>query len=251
MEAEFLALLAQLHKTQKRQGPGGDPETEKALMLAALDQSRSLSIADIGCGTGASALTLARCLDAEITAIDFLPDFIDELGIRAEKAGLSHKISPHVGSMDDLPFSDGSLDAIWFEGAIYNIGFENGLSAWRRFLKPGGVLVASEITWITNSRPNEVQTYWEGEYPEIDTASSKLRVLEACGYAPLGYFVLPENCWIENYYQPLQERVPEFVAEHPDNELVASIAEAEKFEREIYLKFKAFYSYGVYIARKI
>ena len=37
-----------------------------------------------------------------------------------------------------------ALDLIWSEGAIYNIGFEQGVRDWRPFLKEGGVLVASE-----------------------------------------------------------------------------------------------------------
>ncbi len=38
--------------------------------------------------------------------------------------------------MDFLPFSDGEFDVIWSEGAVYNMGFEAGVSYWRRFLKP-------------------------------------------------------------------------------------------------------------------
>ena len=45
--------------------------------------------------------------------------------------------------MDELSFDDESLDAIWSEGAIYNIGFEHGVHTWRRFPKPGGILGVS------------------------------------------------------------------------------------------------------------
>jgi precorrin-6B methylase 2 len=77
-------LLADLHKRAKRQGPGGDTETRKAINLAMLDPSAPLRVADIGCGTGASAIQLARSLNAKITAIDFLPDFIEALKGNAE-----------------------------------------------------------------------------------------------------------------------------------------------------------------------
>ena len=33
---------------------------------------------------------------------------------------------------------DGAFDLIWCEGAIYNVGFEAGLRAWRRLLVRGG-----------------------------------------------------------------------------------------------------------------
>lgn len=53
-------LLIDLHKNGDRQGPGGDAETEKALLLSMADRSAPLKIADIGCGTGASTPFLAR-----------------------------------------------------------------------------------------------------------------------------------------------------------------------------------------------
>ena len=76
---EDYQLLIDLHKNANRQGPGGDAESEKALNLATIDQTVPLKIADIGCGTGASTLLLARLLDARITAVDFLKDFLEVL----------------------------------------------------------------------------------------------------------------------------------------------------------------------------
>ena len=78
-------LLIDLHKQGSRQGPGGDAETEQALNLAMVDRAAPLKVADIGCGTGASAVLLARLLNAHITAVDFIQDFLDELNERAEK----------------------------------------------------------------------------------------------------------------------------------------------------------------------
>ncbi len=69
---EDYQLLIDLHKDANRQGPGGDAETEKALSLTLIDRTALLKIADIGCGTGASTLMLARLLNAHFTAVDFL-----------------------------------------------------------------------------------------------------------------------------------------------------------------------------------
>jgi ubiquinone/menaquinone biosynthesis C-methylase UbiE len=101
---EDYQLLIDLHKSAKRQGPGGDTESEKALDLAMMDRSTPLKIADIGCGTGASTLLLARLLEAQITAVDFLQDFLEVLEGRAENMGLSEKITTLCCSMDNLPF---------------------------------------------------------------------------------------------------------------------------------------------------
>jgi SAM-dependent methyltransferase len=243
-------LLIDLHKEGMRQGPGGDAQTELALELARIDRKAPLKIADIGCGTGASTLLLAKHLNAQITAVDFLQEFLDDLTARAEQAGVADKISKLACSMDDLPFADEELDVIWAEGAIYNIGFEKGVSEWRRFLKTGGVLVASEITWITDSRPSEIQKHWDAEYPEIDVASSKIKVLEKHGYSPIGFFALPEECWLEEYYAPMQNRFEEFLSRHGNSEEARAIVDAERKEIDLYRRYKACYSYGVYIAQK-
>ena len=82
-----------------------------------------------------------------------------------------------IASMDALPIEPGSLDAIWSEGAIQNLGFENGVRQWRRLLKPGGILAAAELTWITASRPAEIEEHWHAQYAEVGAASSELAVL--------------------------------------------------------------------------
>ena len=246
-----LQLLVDLHKGGTRQGPGGDKETEKAIDLAYIDRHAPLKIADIGCGTGASTLTLARLLNARITAVDFLQEFLDVLNNRAQREGVSEKITTLCTSMEDLPFQEDEFDVIWSEGAIYNIGFRKGVADWRRYLKPGGLLISSEISWTTKTRPLEVQSHWDAEYPEIDVVSSKIKVLEENGYSPIACFVLPESCWLDNYYEPMRSRFQDFLRRNEGSEKARAIVEAERNEIELYEKYKAHYSYGVYIARKL
>jgi len=216
-----------------------------------IDRAAPLKIADIGCGTGASTIVLARLLNARITAVDFLQDFLNVLEQRAESTGVADRISPLVRSMDDLPFADEELDVIWSEGAIYNIGFEKGVAEWQRFLKAGGLLVVSEITWLTDSRPAELQKHWDSEYPEIDVASAKIRVLEKQGFSPVGYFVLPKRCWMDEYYKPMQTRFEDFLNRNGNSEEARQIVTAEQTEIDLYETYNSYFSYGVYIAKKL
>jgi ubiquinone/menaquinone biosynthesis C-methylase UbiE len=243
-------LLIDLHRYSARQGPGGEAETKRAIELAGLDRSRPLKIADIGCGTGASTILLARELDADITAVDFLPEFLDELQSRANDHGVAGRITTLNCSMDALTFADEEFDVIWSEGAIYNMGFEDGISAWSRFLKPWGKLVVSEITWLSATRPPELQSHWVTEYPEIDVASAKMEILERHGYGPEAYFVLPAHCWLENYYRPMQSRFDAFLEMHDHSDQAQAIVEAEQQEIALYEKYRDYYSYGVHVARK-
>lgn len=248
---ENLELLIDLHKHAARQGPGGVEETIKAIELAMLDRGSELKIADIGCGTGASAIVLAKQLNAQVTAVDFLQDFIEVLIENTEKEKIANRVHPLVCSMEELPFSDREYDVIWSEGAIYNMGFERGVKEWGRFLKPGGMLVVSEITWSTNKRPHELQAYWEEAYPEIDTASSKIKIIEDNGYSLSSYFLLPEHCWLENYYRPMQSRFNDFLKRNGASEEARTIVFNEEKEISLYETYKQYYSYGVYIAKKL
>lgn len=244
-------LLIDLHRPAERQGPGGDAETKQALQLAGLDRSRPLKIADIGCGTGASTCLLAGELNAEITAVDFLQDFLEELQSRAVRNGVADRITTLNCSMDALPFAEGEFDVIWSEGAIYNMGFKAGISDWSRFLKPGGKLVVSEITWLRSTRPPELQSHWQAEYPEIDVASAKIGLLERHGYSPEAYFVLPEHCWLENYYHPMQSRFDGFLERHGHSEQAKAVVKMEQHEIVLYETYREHYSYGVYVAKKV
>jgi ubiquinone/menaquinone biosynthesis C-methylase UbiE len=251
MMMDEIQLLIDLHKDGKRQGPGGDDETRLAISLSGLKGKSNLKIADIGCGTGASTLVLAQELKANITAIDFLPEFLERLKQDVSEAGLSEKVTTLAESMEKLPFSNDELDAIWAEGAIYNMGFEAGVKAWRPFLKEHGILAASEITWLTDKQPDELQSHWNNEYPEIGTASEKIAVLEKNGYTPVGYFPLPEHCWMENYYNPMRERFESFLKAYDHSEAAQAIVAAEENEISLYERYRDYVSYGFYIARKV
>lgn len=245
-----MELLADLHRRQYRQGPGCDSKTRLALELAALSGDRPLRVADIGCGTGASTRALGQALRGEITAVDFLPEFLAELSERIETAELSAQISTCCADMASLPFGEQELDLIWSEGAVYNIGFENGIRCWRTHLKHGGLLVVSEITWLTQQRPSEIEDFWTRHYPEIDTAAGKFRVLEQQGYHPVGYFTLPQYCWRDNYYLPLEASFEDFLARHRNSEAAAAVVKEHRQEQALYEKYCDQYSYGFYIARK-
>ena len=245
-----LQLLIDMHIDGERQGPGGDAETRLAVALSGLKDTPNLKIADIGCGTGAATLTLADALDAHITAVDFLWAFLEKLDHAAEQHGVADRITTLEQSMDALTFKSGELDAIWSEGAIYNMGFEAGVAAWRPFLKPGGILAVSELTWLTDARPADLQAHWDQAYPEVDTTSAKMAILEQHGYSPIGYFALPQHCWLDNYYRPMQQRFDSFLEQHNHSEAAKALIAAEQAEIALYEQNKDFVSYGYYIAQK-
>ncbi len=246
-EIEF---IVDFHKDAERQGPGSAEETKKALDLIDISNKADLKIADIGCGTGAQTITLAQNTNSHVVAVDIFKIFLDKLSDKAQEVGLQNRITPLVQSMEALDFRENEFDIIWSEGAIYNMGFENGVRAWRRFLKPEGYLAVTEISWITDSRPEELENYWKKMYPGIGTISNNINALEKNGYTSIAHFILPSYCWIDNYYNPMQDRFEAFLENHDHSELAQKIVESEKKEIALYNAFKDFYGYVFYIAKK-
>ncbi len=90
----------------------------------------------------------------------------------------------------------------------------------------------------------------DNEYPEIDVASAKIRILEKHGYSPVGYFALPEHCWLDQYYRPMQARLEDFLNRNGNSEEARAVVAADQQEIDLYETYKAHISYGVYVAKK-
>ena len=244
------SLICEYFSAIERQGPGSPEVTLKALNF--IDNLTSESrIADIGCGTGGQTMVLAQNAPGNFTGIDLFPAFIDLFNASARKLGLSEKVNGVVGSMDNLPFQPEELDLIWSEGAIYNIGFERGLKEWRKFLKTGGYMAVTEVSWFTDERPSEIEKFWTDAYPEIDTIPNKIAQLQKAGYIPVATFILPENCWTEHFYAPQVAAQEVFLKKHAGNKTAEELVASERHEAQLYQKYKAFYGYVFYIGKKI
>lgn len=147
-------------------------------------------------------------------------------------------------------FEKDSLDLIWSEGAIYNIGFERGLKEWRNYLKPGGYLAVSESVWFTDQRPAEIHDFWMSAYTEIDTVPNKVAQIQKAGYIPVATFILPENCWIEHYFAPQAKAEEIFRRKHAGSRIVEELIISNHHEAELYSKYKAYYGYAFFICKK-
>jgi SAM-dependent methyltransferase len=235
--------LIDLHLDLPRKGPGSRSSTLRALeMCGALPKHPS--IADLGCGAGASSLVLAEALasyePAPILALDACGPFLNELWLNAQQQHL--RINPVVGDMSAPNVEPGSLDLIWSEGAIFVMGFEEGLRTWKELLRPGGKLVVSESTWFMADPPEPARRAWEGWYPAIQTLEENLAMIQRLGYDILGHFAAPADDWW-NYYQPLEKRCLEAPSRTPAMEEMLN-------EIDVYRNYGHSYGYAFYVLSK-
>ena len=245
-----MSLFWELHSGLPREGPGCDEATIDALKsITGLPPAPR--ILDIGCGPGMQTLVLARETRASITAIDTHQPFLDELSLRAARAGLADRIRTVNASMKALDFPDGSFDLVWSEGAIYIMGFANGLREWKRLLKANGAIAVTELSWIGSNIPDEAKRFWGEHYPSMTDVDGNLGILESTGYSLISHFVLPEHSWWDQYYAPLEERIQNLKTEYKDSGEAIQLLDDEQKAIDLYRRFSASFGYVFYIARSL
>lgn len=249
-QPSFLDLLLETHIGLERQGPGS-PETMKQAIgfLGPVEQFQQ--IADFGCGTGGQTMLLAEHLPGTVTGLDMFPDFINRLTEKAKCRGLEGRVTGVVGKMENLPFQKKTFDLIWSEGAIDNIGFEKGLRHWHDFLKQGGYVAVTCPSWITKEHPSAVEQFWTEAGSRLDPVEKNIEIMQNSGYQFIASFVLPEECWTENYFFPRASAIQNLMNKYAQSDIMQEYAERNRHEVELFLKYQQHYGYVFYIGRAI
>lgn len=245
-----LDLLVEVHVGLERQGPGSTETTCRALDF--LDSLDSISrTADLGCGCGPQTMLLAQRLKGTVVGLDLFPEFVDVLNRAARKQGVEGRVQGIVGSMEELPFEKESLDLIWSEGAIDNIGFENGIAHWRDFLRKGGYVAVTCPSWLTDAHPVEIERFWADAGSGLDSVEHNVEILQTCGYRFVASFALPETCWTDEYFAPREGALKELLKKYPGNKAVEKFVAENRHEVELYSEYGQHYGYVFYIGKKI
>ncbi|MEF2146557.1 MAG: MerR family transcriptional regulator [Desulfovibrionaceae bacterium] len=118
----YMKYLYELFEGLDRLGPGSPENTARAL-AAVPDLPEKPRILDIGCGTGAQTMDLARITAGEILAVDNHQPYLDRLLERARESGCADRVRTRIADMRrldaDLGLVPGNFDLLWSEGALY------------------------------------------------------------------------------------------------------------------------------------
>jgi SAM-dependent methyltransferase len=127
-----LAPLDQFHA-------GGLEATRQLATLAGL--SAGQQVLDVGSGVGGPARFLAETYGCSVTGIDLAADYCRLAEVLTARVGLQGKATFRPANALDLPFADGTFDAVWTQHAAMNIADRPGLYCeMHRVLRPGGVV---------------------------------------------------------------------------------------------------------------
>ncbi|HWR39644.1 MAG TPA: class I SAM-dependent methyltransferase [Patescibacteria group bacterium] len=243
-------IFSDLHLDVNREGPGCLAATREAYrMLAMLPPVPR--ILDIGCGSGVQTLELARLSGGYVVGLDMYRPLLDMLELRSRQAGLEERVQTVKGSMFAMDFDPASFDIIWAEGAICIIGFAEGLRQWRHFLKPGGYIAVTEVSWLKPDPPAEVVRFWRQSHPGMRSVSENLTTARDAGYREIGHFTLSRQAWWDEYHRPLQARLEELRPRYAHDEQVLAVFEAISRELELNLNYSEWFGYEFYVLQSI
>ncbi len=149
-------------------------------------------VADIGSGSGAFSIPMARAIgpNGTLYAVDIDQAMIDFVGDRAKKEGLGN-VRTVLGEYDDpkLPVRD--VDVAFFHRVLHMIEHRQAyVNAVAKYLKPDGRIV------IIEKEPEDATNWMWLKRSDVDTW------MAAIGFYPAERFGMYDDKWFIAYQRP-------------------------------------------------
>lgn len=151
-----------------------------------LPKMRAPLILDAGGGTGESTLALLRLSDGFFHVADTDAAALDRLRAKAEKLGVSGRISIIAASVFDDVLDEAAYDLVLAEGLLNEIGMEAGLPRLKELTRTGGYLI--------------IHDEWKDD-------AAKRELFARRGLTLLASFELDEKVWRDEYFQCLEDAI--------------------------------------------
>ena len=244
-----LEYFYELYISLPRGGPGDNKSTQEAFTYLKNLHSEPL-ILDIGCGHGMQTIELARISNGKIIALDNYQPFLDILMKKAKEEGFEKRIITKNQSMFEMDFKNDTFDIIWSEGALYFMGFQNGLKRCYQLLKKNGYLAVTEAVLHLSNLPKPLKKFWDEGYPDIKEVKGNISLIQNEGFELLSHFTLPKSSWIDNYYIPMGKKINELKKKYHDNKIALKVFKDCEKEIKIYKKYSNYFGYEFFIMQK-
>ncbi len=124
---------------------GQDPRWRRFL-VSRIEAGGDDRVLDVATGTAAVAIELTRRHSCRVVGLDQSPEMLAEGRARVERAGLHDRIELVEGRAEELPFADGSFDALTFTYLLrYVDDPAAALAELARVVRPGGTIASLEF----------------------------------------------------------------------------------------------------------
>lgn len=140
MHSKYLDMLAK-HGVSGAH-PGGLQLTKEILNTLPINSSTKLI--DLGCGTGQTLVYLARTYPCKALGVDINEQMLFKASQRLKSENLYIELV--CADVMNLPFPTDSFDIALSESVTLFTSIDKALNEYARVLKPGGTLIAIEMT---------------------------------------------------------------------------------------------------------
>lgn len=118
----------------------------RTAMVDAIVGGEPARVLDVATGTAGVALMLADRTDAQVVGIDLTEEMLRQGRRRVARRGQDRRVTLVVGRAEQLPFRDGSFDALTFTYLLrYVADPASTLAELARVVRPGGVIAALDF----------------------------------------------------------------------------------------------------------
>jgi hypothetical protein len=116
--------------------------------------------------------------------------------------------------------------------------------------------VVSELSWFNKAdATSEVKAYLQDMYARLENSSANtieenLETAKSLGYTVIESFKLPLSSWWENYYTPIQAKLPQLRAKHQDDPDALAYLDGEDKEIDMFRRYIDYCGYAFYVLKK-
>ena len=250
MDPRLVEVFFDVQRGLPRQGPGCTQSTLDALKLC-WELPERPDVIDIGCGPGAQTMALVSTYPGQFLAVDTCDEYLDQLRQRLQEAGCRDRVEVKHADMSKLGISEASFDLIWCEGAAYNMGIPAALNAWQPLLRDRGYLAFTELVWLEVNPDPEVKVFFDNEYPAMSNSQGIQDIIRQANYELIGNFTLPDAAWWDDYYTPLECKLPALRQKYRGDEEALAIIAMTATEIEMRRRFGKSYGYEFFVIKKV
>jgi arsenite methyltransferase len=159
-------------------------------------------ILDIACGRGMSAMHLAHHFGCHVTGLDFGPENIAAAEAEAADRGLVHLTDFRQGDAEEIPFEDGTFDAVISECSFCTfLAKATAAAEMARVLRLGGRLGLTDVT-VSGPLPDDILSLltWVACVAGAAPSEDYVAILQGAGFV---------ECAVEDHRDALLDMVHE------------------------------------------
>jgi cyclopropane fatty-acyl-phospholipid synthase-like methyltransferase len=185
--------------------PAGKEFTLAAGYFAGINPSSR--IADLGCGYGEGACTMAGQFRCRVVAIDISEENVEFARQLAIEKNVSHLISFEHRDLLSADYSQEPFELILAEGGILSyISRIKGFTKIGSWLLPRGWFAFSDLVFLSENVPDEIKNIFDDGTYHYETELSYRELIQDSGFDIHLMCLVPQSGW-DNYYAHMARRL--------------------------------------------